>query len=122
VSKANQWAKDHGKTPFSVYQGNWSILSRSFERDILPMARSEGLALAPWGVVGGGRIMTDAEEKLRKESGEGRRTIVSTNWERTPDEVKVSRKLEETAKEIDAKHIPAVAMRMSCMCVSVLLV
>jgi len=43
VSKANQYAKDHGKTPFCIYQGNWSILERSFERDIIPMARSEGL-------------------------------------------------------------------------------
>ncbi|KAI0248747.1 NADP-dependent oxidoreductase domain-containing protein [Lactifluus subvellereus] len=43
--QGNQYAKDHGKTPFSVYQGNWSILERSFERDIIPMARSEGLAL-----------------------------------------------------------------------------
>jgi len=96
VSKANQWAKDHGKTPFCIYQGNWSILSRSFERDIIPMARSEGLALAPWGVVGGGRIITDAEEQQRRQSGEGGRTIITSSWERTPDEVKVSKKLEDS--------------------------
>ena len=110
MSKANQWAKDHGKTPFCIYQGNWSILTRSFERDIIPMARSEGLALAPWGVVGGGRIMTDAEEQQRRQGGEGGRTIITSSWERTPDEVKVSRKLEEIAKEIGAKHITAVAI------------
>lgn len=110
VAKANQWAKDHGKTPFCIYQGNWSILERSFERDIIPMARSEGLALAPWGVVGGGRLMTDEEEKRRKESGEGGRTIASAEWERTPDQVKISRKLEEIAKEVGAEHITAVAI------------
>ena len=70
VSKANQYAKDHGKTPFCIYQGNWSILERSFERDIIPMARSEGLALAPWGVLGGGKIRSNAEEARHKESGE----------------------------------------------------
>jgi aryl-alcohol dehydrogenase-like predicted oxidoreductase len=68
VSKANQYAKDHGKTPFCIYQGNWSILERSFERDIIPMARSEGLALAPWGVLGGGKIRSNAEEARRRES------------------------------------------------------
>jgi len=70
VSKANQYAKDHGKTPFCIYQGNWSILEWSFERDIIPMARSEGLALAPWGVLGGGKIRSNAEEARHKESGE----------------------------------------------------
>ncbi|GJJ13545.1 hypothetical protein Clacol_007800 [Clathrus columnatus] len=110
VSRANEWARSHGKTPFSIYQGKWSILDRSFERDIIPMARSEGLALAPWGVVGGGRLRTDEEEERRKESGEKGRMLFSPNWERTEDEVKVSRKLEEVAKEVGASSIQAVAI------------
>lgn len=44
VSQANQYAKDHGKTPFVVYQGAWNIMERSFERDIIPMARSLGMS------------------------------------------------------------------------------
>ncbi len=56
VSQANQYAMDHGKTPFVIYQGKWSILERSFEREIIPMARSLGLALSPWAVVGQGRL------------------------------------------------------------------
>ena len=71
VPRANQWARNHGKTPsLCIYQGQWSILERSFERDIIPMTRSEGLALAPWGVVGQGRLMTDEEENRRKVTGE----------------------------------------------------
>jgi aryl-alcohol dehydrogenase-like predicted oxidoreductase len=34
VSAANVYARDHGKTQFSVYQGRWNILQRDFERDI----------------------------------------------------------------------------------------
>ncbi|KAG7086810.1 hypothetical protein E1B28_002735 [Marasmius oreades] len=67
VAQANQYARDHGKTPFSIYQGQWNILQRSFERDIIPMARSFGMALAPWSVLAGGRLRTDAEEQKRKE-------------------------------------------------------
>ena len=29
-------------TPFVVYQGAWNLMERSFEREIIPMARSEG--------------------------------------------------------------------------------
>ncbi|GJJ13425.1 hypothetical protein Clacol_007679 [Clathrus columnatus] len=110
VSKANQWARLSGKTPFSIYQGRWSILDRSFERDIIPMARAEGLALAPWSVMGGGRIRTDEEEQRRKETGENGRTLFTSSWERTEDEKKVCRKLEEIAKEIGAKSITAIAI------------
>lgn len=37
VSKANQYARDHGLRQFVVYQGRWSAASRDFERDIIPM-------------------------------------------------------------------------------------
>jgi aryl-alcohol dehydrogenase-like predicted oxidoreductase len=42
VAKANQYARDHGKTPFTIYQGLWSILVRDMERDIIPMCVDEG--------------------------------------------------------------------------------
>lgn len=42
VSKANQYAKDHALTPFAIYQGAWNVMDRDFEREIIPMARSEG--------------------------------------------------------------------------------
>jgi aryl-alcohol dehydrogenase-like predicted oxidoreductase len=51
-----------------VYQGKWSILERDFEREIIPMAKAEGMALAPWGALGGGKFKTEEERK----SGEGR--------------------------------------------------
>lgn len=64
------YARLTGKTPFSIYQGAWSILQRDFERDIIPMARLEGMALAPWNVLAGGKIRTDEEEQRRRATGE----------------------------------------------------
>ena len=64
------YARQAGKTPFCIYQGAWSILQRDFERDIIPMARAEGIALAPWNVLGGGRIRSNEEEQKRRETGE----------------------------------------------------
>jgi len=71
------------------------------------MARSEGLALAPWGVLGSGKIRTNAEEARRKESGEKGRTILNPNWERTPEEKNVCDALEVIAKEIGTESITA---------------
>ena len=42
VADANRYAKEKGKTPFVLYQGEWSILQRSLEREILPMCRTLG--------------------------------------------------------------------------------
>ncbi|KAF9012105.1 Aldo/keto reductase [Hymenopellis radicata] len=92
VSQANQYAKDHGKTPFVIYQGLWNVLNRSFEREIIPMARAQGMALAPW-----------------SESGEGGRTM-NGPWERSEAEVKMSRALEKVAAEVGVKNITSVAI------------
>ncbi|KAF1948871.1 aryl-alcohol dehydrogenase-like protein [Byssothecium circinans] len=91
VSKANQYARDHGLRPFSVYQGRWSAAARDFEREILPMARSEGMALAPWGALGSGNF-TVAEKST---SGEKGRNFGS----QTEAQRKVSEKLAAIAKQ-----------------------
>ena len=70
VASANRYARCMGKTPFVIYQGAWSVLDRDFERDTIPMARAEGMALAPFNVLAGGKVRTDAEEQKRRETGE----------------------------------------------------
>lgn len=74
---------------------------------------SIGLALAPWNVLGGGKLRTDEEEKRRLESGEKGRTFASPEWLRNETEVKVSRALEKVAKEVGAKQITA---GKCCLC------
>jgi aryl-alcohol dehydrogenase-like predicted oxidoreductase len=54
VVQANCYAREHGLRQFSVYQGRWSAAERDFEREIIPMCRSEGMSIAPWGTLGGG--------------------------------------------------------------------
>ncbi|KAJ7235304.1 NADP-dependent oxidoreductase domain-containing protein [Mycena haematopus] len=110
VAQANQYARDHGKTPFVIYQGMWNVLSRSFEREIIPMARAHGLALAPWNVVASGRFRTDAEEEQRRATGENGRTTFNPNWERNENEKKMSKALEQVAGEVGTTSLTAVAI------------
>ncbi|KAF8901292.1 NADP-dependent oxidoreductase domain-containing protein [Mucidula mucida] len=106
VSQANQYAKDHGKTPFVIYQGLWNVLDRSFEREIIPMARAQGMALAPWSVLAAGKLRSDAEDQKRKETGDGG----SRSAERTEEEVKMSRALEKVAGEVGVRNLTSVAI------------
>ncbi|KAF9041380.1 arylalcohol dehydrogenase [Panaeolus papilionaceus] len=111
VARANQYARHHALTPFVVYQGSWNIMDRAFERDIIPMARAEGMALAPWNVLAGGRIRSDAEEERRRQTGEGGRTFQTNGkWERNESERAVCRGLEKVASEVEAKNITSVAI------------
>ncbi|KAH9931499.1 Aldo/keto reductase [Fomitopsis serialis] len=110
VSKANMYARMANKTPFVIYQGAWSILQRDFEREIIHMAREEGMALAPWNVLAGGKIRTDAEEERRRQTGEKGRMSFAPDWERSEDERKVCLALEKVAGEVGVKSITAVAL------------
>ena len=70
VTKANTYARMAGKTPFVIYQGAWSVVQRDMEREIVLMAKEEGMAICPWNVLAAGKIRTDAEEEARLKSGE----------------------------------------------------
>ena len=67
------------------------------------------MAIAPWNVLAGGKIRTDAEEQRRAESGEQGRQIVG-DWKRTPEERNVCLELEKITREVGAKHITSVAI------------
>ncbi|KAH8785999.1 putative norsolorinic acid reductase [Diaporthe sp. PMI_573] len=54
VTKANMYARQNGLRPFSVYQGRYSAQERDLEREVIPMCKEEGMALMPFGVLGGG--------------------------------------------------------------------
>ena len=71
------------------------------------MARMNGMALAPWGVIGGGRLRTDSEEMIHEQSGERGRTTYGMDWKRTDDEKRVCQALEKVANELGVKSIRA---------------
>ncbi|KAK7453186.1 putative aryl-alcohol dehydrogenase aad14 [Stygiomarasmius scandens] len=112
VAQANQYARDHGKTPFSVYQGSWNVMDRALEREILPMARQWGMAICPWNVLCSGKLRSDAEEERREKSGElGRDLKIDDNgWKRTEHEKKMATALEIVAKEFGIDTVPPIAI------------
>lgn len=66
VVSANAYARANGLTPFVVYQGRWNAAEREIEREIIPMCKAEGMGIAVWSAVGGGKFKTAAQ---RQEGG-----------------------------------------------------
>ena len=56
ASQANMLADLRGWTPFTALQIEYSLIQRTVERDLLPMARALDLAVTPWGILGGGML------------------------------------------------------------------
>ena len=54
VVKANSFAEKMGWTKFVASQNYYSIGGRDIEREIIPMALSEGISLMPWSPLAGG--------------------------------------------------------------------
>ncbi|KAJ5894897.1 hypothetical protein N7495_006588 [Penicillium taxi] len=108
VSTANTYARLTGKTPFSIYQGRWNVLSRDFEREIIPMARQFGMALAPWDAVGGGKFQTKTALEKRAASGEGLRKMMGPDQD--DDQVRMSEALAQVAAEHGIESVTAIAL------------
>ncbi len=54
VSRANTLAELRGWSPFTALQIQYSLIQRTPERDLLPMASALGIPVTPWGALGGG--------------------------------------------------------------------
>ncbi|OTA97426.1 hypothetical protein M434DRAFT_65650 [Hypoxylon sp. CO27-5] len=108
VSAANYYARASGKTPISIYQGRWNVIMRDFEREIIPMARHFGMALAPWGAMGAGKFQSKKAIEERKQKGETLRSIHGS--EQSEDETKMSEALCNVAAEHGIESPTAIAL------------
>ena len=68
VSRANMLAELRGWTAFVGLQIKYSLLDRSVERELLPMARTLDLAVTPWDTLGSG-ILTGKYNRDAATSG-----------------------------------------------------
>lgn len=72
------------------------------------MCLAEGMALAPWGSMGGGKYQSAGEIKKRESSGEPLRSIAGPG--QTELDKKASEVLEEIGKEVGTDSVQAVAL------------
>ncbi len=95
VSHANTLAELKGWTQFAGLQIKYSLLDRTAELELLPMARKFKIAVTPWSVIGGG-ILTG---KYSKESrpDDGRSTVITTIKER---DLNIAETVKQVADEV----------------------
>jgi aryl-alcohol dehydrogenase-like predicted oxidoreductase len=95
VARANTMAELRGWTPFTALQIKYSLIERTPERDLLPMARNLGLGVTPWGVLGGGLL----SGKYLDASGEVDSKRPEVGTEISASQLATMRALAEVAQE-----------------------
>ncbi|HEX2990724.1 MAG TPA: aldo/keto reductase [Anaerolineales bacterium] len=83
VSQANTLAGLRGWTSFVAYQGDYSLASRSSERDILPMTNALEMSFLAWGLLEGGELTgkynsPSSEPKRSKETSQRIKNLAGT--------------------------------------------
>ncbi|MDH4246456.1 MAG: aldo/keto reductase [Deltaproteobacteria bacterium] len=109
VAQANTMADLRGWSPFVGLQIEYSLIERTPERDLIPMAQALGLAITPWGVLGqsvlSGKYHTAADPK----NPPGSLRVKGTAARITERNLGIARVGAEVAKEIGAT-LPQVAI------------
>jgi len=101
ASQANTLAELRGWSPFTALQVRYSLADRDVERDLLPMAKSFGLAVTPWSVLGAGTLTgkynTESSGPKRNQSASNRNKklagevmAIATEMGRTPSQVAIN--------------------------------
>ena len=100
VARANTLAEARGWTPFSALQCPYSLVERSVERELLPMARALDLAFTAWGCLGSG-VLTG---KYNRDRAGGGGRIESTGMEsaRSEHNLAIAAEVVAVASEIGA--------------------
>jgi aryl-alcohol dehydrogenase-like predicted oxidoreductase len=95
VSQANTLADLRGWSPFVALQIEYSLVERTPERDLLPMARALDLAVTPWGILGAGVLSgkyNQEESSVTGRAAEGRG--------KDPGSLGIAREVATVAEEI----------------------
>jgi aryl-alcohol dehydrogenase-like predicted oxidoreductase len=97
VARANTLAELRGWSRFVGLQIEYSLIERTPERDLLPMAEAMGLAVTPWGPIGGGVL--SGKYSVGWETEDSKR--VAANRHRFSDRnMKIAGEVSAIAKEL----------------------
>jgi len=101
ISRMNAIAELRGWSQFVALQIKYSLLERTVERELLPMARKLDLAVTPWAVMGGG-ILSGKYNENKNESGRAQmnNSIDENNLSIASEVIKVANEISCTPSQV----------------------
>jgi len=113
VSRANMLAELKGWSPFVALQIEYSLLERTVERELIPMARELDLAVTPWGVLGAGMLSGKyndrkkelLEDKNHRLSEQSPKLAKEKNFEIAEEVIKVAKDIGKDPTQVALRWI-----------------
>jgi aryl-alcohol dehydrogenase-like predicted oxidoreductase len=104
VSRANTIAEHRGWTPFTALQIEYSLIERTPERDLLPMARALDIAVTPWAPLAGGLLTGKytAQPQPHRDIKEGERAqrLLPGQGRLSDNNLAIAKVVDEVAKDL----------------------
>ncbi|WP_227271010.1 aldo/keto reductase [Roseobacter weihaiensis] len=101
VVEANMFARQHGLSPFVAYQGRYSLIDRTMERDLLPMSVDHGLRPVTWQALASGVLTGKYLDKdVSKPTDGSREGMVGNMGLLDERSTAIARKVKEIADEL----------------------
>ena len=82
VVEAQMLARQHGATPVTAIQVSYSLVERTVEGDLIPMAREFGLGVTPWSPLAGGVLSGKYTRENAKTTADRGERVTSALTER----------------------------------------
>lgn len=96
-----------GWTPFTALQVEYSLVERTVEHELLPMASALGLGMVPWSPLGGGVLTgkytaADIADSTNAEVSPTRKGVIASSGHLTRQSIEIAEVLRGVAQEIGA--------------------
>ncbi|GAB4334596.1 MAG: aldo/keto reductase [Flammeovirgaceae bacterium] len=121
VAKANTMVELRGWTSFTGLQIEYSLIQRTVERELIPVAKHFGMSITPWSPLGAGLLSGKYNEKI-----EAGNRLTEKSVKMTEHNLKIAKKVTEIAQKLnvspsqvalrwilqqDSSHIPIIGAR-----------
>jgi aryl-alcohol dehydrogenase-like predicted oxidoreductase len=100
IAEGNTIAEYEGWTPFTALQVEYSLVERTPERDLLPMAHQFEMAITPWSPLGGG-VLTGKYGKTSESGKNGKRLEQAFSHKVSERNLKIAEVVGEVALELE---------------------
>jgi aryl-alcohol dehydrogenase-like predicted oxidoreductase len=101
AAQANTLAALHGWSPFVALQVEYSLIERTAERELLPVAEAFGLSVTAWAPMGAG-ILTGKYTRSSSKTPEDSRRAAANQARLTERNLQIAREVDHVADQLDA--------------------
>ncbi|OYX74444.1 MAG: aldo/keto reductase [Rhizobiales bacterium 32-66-11] len=105
IAEMQTLAHMRGWSPFVALQIEYSLVERTVEHELIPMAAAMGLGVLPWSPLGGGVLVgkytrTDVQDSREAAVSASRRGVIASSGHLTERSIEIAREVRAVAEDV----------------------